>query len=50
MSSKQQCHTTGPFRTDQLHSGDSYELDNGHPTECLSSGGQHAKANLSGGA
>ncbi len=26
-----------------------YELDNGHPIECLPGGGRHSKANLSGG-
>jgi len=41
--------TTGPFRADQLRSGDPYELDNGHPVECLPGGGRHAGANLSGG-
>ena len=49
MSSKPQYHTTGPFRADQLRCGDPYELDDGHPIECLPSGGRHAKANVSGG-
>ncbi len=49
MSSKQQYRTDGPFRADQLRDGDPYELDNGHPIECLPSGGRHAKANMSGG-
>ena len=39
----------GPFRAEQLKSGDPYELSNGHPIECLPSGGRHAKANLNGG-
>jgi len=39
----------GPFRADQLRSGDPYELSNGHPIECLPSGGRHSKANLTGG-
>ena len=39
----------GPFRADQLRSGDPYELSDGHPVECLPSGGRHSKANLSGG-
>ena len=39
----------GPFRADQLKSGDPYELSNGHPIECLPSGGRHSKANLTGG-
>ena len=41
--------TDGPFRADQLKSGDPYELANGHPIECLPSGGRHARANLTGG-
>ena len=41
--------TEGPFRADQLRSGDPYELANGHPIECLPAGGRHAKANLTGG-
>ncbi|WP_089724816.1 DUF4351 domain-containing protein [Candidatus Thiosymbion oneisti] len=49
MSSKPQHHTTGPFRAEQLRSGDPYELDDGHLIECLPSGGRHAKANLNGG-
>jgi len=49
MSGKQQYHTGGPFRAEQLRSGDPYELDDGHPVECLPSGGRHAKASLSGG-
>jgi len=49
MSSKQQYHTSGPFRADQLRCGDPYELDDGHPIECLPGGGRHSKANLSGG-
>ena len=39
----------GPFRADQLRSGDPYELSNGHPIECLPSGGRHSKAKLTGG-
>jgi len=49
MSSKSQYHTDGPFRVEQLRSGDPYELDDGHPIECLPSGGRHAKASLKGG-
>jgi len=40
--------TRGPFRAAQLRSGDPYELDDGHPIECLPSGGRHAKSNSSG--
>ncbi|WP_133511033.1 DUF4351 domain-containing protein [Candidatus Thiosymbion oneisti] len=49
MLAKQQDYPTGPFRADQLRDGDPYELDDGHPIECLPSGGRHAKANLNGG-
>lgn len=42
-------HMRGPFRADQLHSGDPYELSNGHPVECLPTGGRGSKANLIGG-
>jgi len=40
--------TRGPFRAAQLRSGDPYELADGHPIECLPSGGRHAKSNSSG--
>lgn len=40
----------GPFRADQLHSGDPYELSNGHPVHCLPTGGRGGRAaNLGGG-
>ena len=42
--------TPGPFRADQLRSGDPYELSNGHPIECLPTGGRGARANLLGGS
>jgi len=48
MLNKQQ--SVGPFRAEQLRCGDPYELDDGHPIECLPSGGRHAKANVNGGA
>lgn len=41
--------TEGPFLAAQLRSGDPYELSNGHPIQCLPSGGWHAKSNLVGG-
>lgn len=41
--------SSGPFYADQLKTGDSYELVNGHPIECLPAGGRHAKSNLVGG-
>jgi len=40
----------GPFRADQLKSGDPYELSNGHPIECLPTGGRGSRANLIGGS
>ena len=39
----------GPFYADQLRSGDPYELSNGHPIQCLPTGGRGSKANLIGG-
>ena len=41
--------TDGPFLAEHLNSGDPYELANGHPIECLPSGGRHSKANLTCG-
>jgi hypothetical protein len=34
----------GPFRADQLRSGDPYELSNGHPIHCLPTGSRGGKA------
>jgi Putative restriction endonuclease len=34
----------GPFRADQIHSGDPYELSNGHPVHCLPTGRRGGKA------
>jgi len=34
----------GPFRADQLRSGDPYELSNGHPVQCLPTGSRGGKA------
>jgi Uma2 family endonuclease len=40
----------GPFRADQLRSGDPYELSNGHPVQCLPTGGRGGRAaNVGGG-
>src|SRR5262245_17943327 len=33
---------SGPFRADQIHDGDPYELSNGHPIRCMSSGRRHS--------
>jgi len=49
MLKKQADYTGGPFRAEHLRPGDPYELDDGHPIECLPSGGRHANASLSGG-
>jgi len=39
----------GPFYAESVRQGDPYELSNGHPIECLPSGGRHSRANLTGG-
>ncbi len=39
----------GPFRADQLRSGDPYELSNGHPVHCLPTGGRGGRAASLGG-
>jgi Uma2 family endonuclease len=45
-----QLRSQGPFRADQIRSGDPYELSNGHPIHCLPTGGRGAKAmNVGGG-
>src|SRR3954447_5529075 len=45
-----QSEPQGPFRADQLRSGDPYELSNGHPIHCLPTGVRGAKAaNVGGG-
>ncbi len=40
----------GPFRPDQIRSGDPYELSDGHPIQCMTTGGRGSRANLAGGA
>jgi hypothetical protein len=32
----------GPFQVDQIRDGDPYELSNGHPIQCLPTGGNGA--------
>jgi hypothetical protein len=39
----------GPFRADQIHDGDRYELSNGHAIHCMTTGGRHSHATLAGG-
>ncbi|HKH46059.1 MAG TPA: Uma2 family endonuclease [Thermoanaerobaculia bacterium] len=45
----QQLGHQGPFRADQLRSGDPYELSNGHPIRCLPTGSRGGKAASVGG-
>ncbi|HEX4966230.1 MAG TPA: Uma2 family endonuclease [Thermoanaerobaculia bacterium] len=40
----------GPFRADQVRSGDPYELSNGHAIQCMTTGGRGSRANLLGGS
>ena len=48
-SSSQHARSQGPFRADQLRSGDPYELSNGHPIECMPTGRRGGKAAIVGG-
>ena len=45
-----QLRTHGPFRADQLRPGDPYELSNGHPVQCLPTGGRGSQAVNVGGS
>jgi hypothetical protein len=38
----------GPFRADQIHDGDRYELCNGHAIHCMTAGNRHSAANAVG--
>jgi hypothetical protein len=40
----------GPFRADQIHDGDRYELSDGHPIRGMPHGACHSRAILVGGA
>jgi len=40
----------GPFRAEQIHDGDYYELSNGHAIECMPGGRDHADGNSTGAA
>lgn len=42
------CDPTGPFRADQIHDGDRYELSNGHAVHCMTTGGRHSRSNFVG--
>src|SRR4051794_32567986 len=46
--SSSQPTSQGPFRADQLRSGDPYELSHGHPVYCLPTGSRGAKATIAG--
>ena len=41
---------TGPFRADQIHEGDHYELSDGHAIHCMTAGRRHGSAHIVGGA
>ena len=38
----------GPFRADQIHEGDHYELSEGHAIHCMTAGGRHGSAHTAG--
>lgn len=40
----------GPFRSDQIHEGDHYELSEGHAIHCMTAGRRHGSAHTLGGA
>jgi Uma2 family endonuclease len=50
MSTSRRVQAPGPFRADQLRSGDPYELRDGHALFVPPGGQSHGKANLVGGA
>ncbi len=50
MGQSQHQSGSGPFRADQLHDGDRYELSNGHPIYCAPAGPDHASRSLTGAA
>lgn len=39
---------TGPFRADQIHEGDHYELSQGHAIHCMTAGERHGSAHAAG--
>lgn len=39
---------TGPFRADQIHEGDHYELSQGHAIHCMTAGERHGSAHTAG--
>jgi len=40
----------GPFKAEQIRSGDHYELSNGHSIHCMTTGSRGSRANLLGGS
>lgn len=48
LKSPQHLDYQGPFRSDQLRSGDPYELSNGHPVRCLPTGSRGGRATSAG--
>jgi Uma2 family endonuclease len=50
MSTKNLLKTKGPFKAEQIRSGDPYELSDGHAILCLPTGGRGSLANLLGGS
>ena len=40
----------GPYRADQIHDGDPYELSDGHAIHCMSGGGRHGQSHIVGGS
>ncbi len=50
MSTKNLLTTKGPFKAEQIRSGDPYELSDGHAILCLPTGGRGSRANLLGGS
>ena len=41
---------SGPFRAEQIRSGDPYELSDGHAIRCMTTGSRGSRANLLGGS
>ncbi|MFO0587186.1 MAG: hypothetical protein U0441_06600 [Polyangiaceae bacterium] len=48
MTSRSHAYSQGPFRADQLHSGDEYELSRGHAIRCAPTGGAGSGSNQVG--
>src|SRR4051812_48606099 len=48
MRGRQHHDERGPFRADQIQSGDPYELSHGHPIHCMPTGGSGSEPNRLG--